>query len=703
MARDRSSRNPTSLQRQESLDSIKKPATPGKRPLTRSLSAPASGNRPAPASPASVQGSSPVSLSPEAWNAAIRPDLASSVQRQASVQRQDERVVPFSGQGHRLGGTSTLEESRSRLPGSGPLRPAAPAASDAEPSARSSGTEFVPFSGEGHRLGGELSHEQWREQLPGPGAEAELLILDYLSALVDQVVENENADAEIQAIVQDLVKQAVEHALTEHLRDQDAEIERQIDEELSASGDPGAALAEAPAQPLTPPTIDNSGFGAQLADTTGAVADLTGNIGTHFGNNMGANTDPVASAVVDDWFGSTTDAALSGNGDIAGAIAQGAQLITQVQDAVAVLRSDEASAGEKAKASVDIAGAVAGFVQTGGVMMGGITYQAEAIGGASTSSNFGFTAEGGNMLSTDAKMVGDAAGILSSLLGVVGDAIDAMNKISSGEMTKGTRAEVAGRVGLTVGKAVKDLGGAAKTLGQLVGQIQGGGQIAADFGGAGFKTFAGQAVPGIGAGIAAMNITRQSYNVHKFRGRRRQLKELLQRQELSQAQQETIAFADSVLKKRITRAGLDIGLDSAALVGNVIQAATPIGTAAGLTIGATTGVVRLGVVGTRTAKQGLRNRKARRREAHGKSDTYAEWKVRKKQQGTLKARMAVMFTPNWDKSSKAKAETYLHHALEIVRMDDPVVYSSIGLDRDAVAEMDAQGQVDAIIAALRKR
>lgn len=729
MAREQSSKSPSSLQNQESLRSSKKPVAPGKRPATSALQASPAGSRPAPSSSPASPASSPApslasgpAVSPAAWDAAIRPDLT------ANVQRQGDGLVPFSGQGHRLGGDLTLEESRSRLPGDGPLRDG-PAVSEAS---ADPGSGFMPFSGEGHRLGGELTHEQWREQLPGPDAEAELLILDYLSALVDQVVENENEndgegaeqpaqpevqndeiaepenaenadDAEIQMIVHDLVTEAVERALTEHLRREDPVIEQRVEQELSQSGSGDPAGVPAPAPQITPPTIDNSGFGSQAADTVGAVSDLAGNMGTHFGNNMGAQTDPLVGGAIEGWFGDTTDAALSGNGDIAGAIAQGAGLVIQVQEALAVLRSDDATAGEKAKASVDIAGAATGFVQTGGVLMGGITYQAEAIGGASTSTNVGFTADGGNMLSTDAKLVGDAAGVLTSLLGVVGDAIDAMNKIASGEMTKGTRVEVAGRVGLTIGKAVKDLGGVAKTIGQLVGQIQGGGQIAADFGGAGFKTYVGQALPGIGAGIAAANITRQSYNVHKFRGRRKQLKEVMQRQALSEAQQETIAFADSVLKKRITRAGLDIGLDSAALVGNVIQAATPVGTAAGLTIGATTGVVRLGVVGTRTAKQGLRNRKARRREAHGKDDTYAEWKARKKQQGSLKSRMAVMFTANWDKSSKAKAATYLHHALEIVQMNDEVVYASIGLDRAAIAEMDAQGQVDAIIAALRKR
>jgi hypothetical protein len=139
-------------------------------------------------------------------------------------------------------------------------------------------------------------------------------------------------------------------------------------------------------------------------------------------------------------------------------------------------------------------------------------------------------------------------------------------------------------------------------------------------------------------------------------------------------------------------------------VSSVLQAATPIGSATGTAIAATTTSVRLGMVATRVIKQKLRDRTAeKRKKAKNPSESYESWAARQQAKG-VKGKLNATFTMNWDKSSEKKREAYIRHAMTIVEMDSDAVYDTIGLSKAKLAKMkDDKERVEAIIKALQKR
>jgi hypothetical protein len=540
-----------------------------------------------------------------------------------------------------------------------------------------------------------------------------------------------------------IVQEDFEDGLAEFFRLQDPAIEQAVESEMSASsssqeqdasdsesgaeghgpqpnpdpdpdpdphgghgGSPGPARGPAPAIQIDPSQVKVPKTKHGVMDAVDSFVDktsgTTGNVGYSGTNNFGG-TDQAFHGVTSGLESDKGHAITGGTSDAVSAINSTVSATLVLRKAIDTLKDKKASDLEKVQAVTDIGSSSMKIVQSYNVLEGGLLTTLEGSGTIKDKSNFGFTAEGGNALSTDFKLAGDAAGLLGDAIGLVSTGLDAINNYE--KLVKGSKAEAVGRVSLTVGKALGSLGKMARTLGQLIGQIQNHGQMAADFGGQAFKTFGGQVIPLAGAGFALANIGRQAYNVHKFRKRRAKLKLLLQNQALTAKQAEAVAFIRTNLKKRIVRASIDIGLSSVEFVSGVLQAATPIGTATGTAINATTSAVRLGMVATRVIKQKLRDHVADKRKKTGKDESYEQWAARQKAKG-VKGKVHAFVQPNWDKSTAEKRKAYIEHAITIIEMDSAEVYASIGLDQKALAKLapkPAKERVEAIIKQLQKR
>lgn len=593
-------------------------------------------------------------------------------------------------------------------------------------------------------LGFLLDEEQEQEQEEDADKHEAPAPQDPSAAPKDDAPAPKDDDAEA-----NLVKEAIEDGASEDLRLHDAEIDSEVEEALAkddpkaksededeeaeedeAPGpkDPGGPPDDGPpdggppgggpgrggpgkpghdAQPPAPvirPDYKPTDPGLQQAVLTevdkGTAATRV--VGSSGSNHYGAQDKAFGGVVapLESQQGHAIDSGVSDVVASMGGTVGIALKLEKLKEHIATLSSKEKGAAAKGEAAAEIGKIVTGLTQQYCVLESGILTLVQSGGQSPPSSSFGFTATGASM-TTDWKMAGDAAGLLGDLIGVVGLACEAIKNHE--KVLKGTAAEATGRVGMLVAKSLATLGTTARSLGQLVGQIEGHGKMVTGFGGPAFTAFS-KNVPLVGAGVAAMNIGRQSYNVHKFRKRRARLKQMLQAERLSGNQQAAVQFIREVLKKRITRAGIDIGLSSVDLVSGVLQAATPVGFATGIAINAATTSVRLGMVGTRVIKQKLRDRTAeKRKNAKDPSESYEAWSARQKAKG-MKGKLNAAFTMNWDKSSAKKREAYIRHAMTIVEMDNDTIYGSIGLSKAKLAKMEnAKKRVEAIIEALQKR
>src|SRR5690606_38992773 len=209
------------------------------------------------------------------------------------------------------------------------------------------------------------------------------------------------------------------------------------------------------------------GLRGTIFDVIDKGTGTSGNVGTEGTNNFGAR-DQGFHHVVKDWQDSEQGSVTSGVSDMASAFSSTAALSFQLAKAIDTVRDNSRPESERTQAAVDIAATVTALVQSLCVAEGGVLTALEGTGRSDLSSNFGFTAEGGNMLSTDFKLVGDAAGMLADVLGLVSSAIEAVNNYK--KLVKGSKAEAVGRVSLTIAKGLGQLAKTAKTLGQFIGQ-----------------------------------------------------------------------------------------------------------------------------------------------------------------------------------------------------------------------------------------
>ncbi|MGQ7846048.1 hypothetical protein ACUNV4_16315 [Granulosicoccus sp. 3-233] len=472
----------------------------------------------------------------------------------------------------------------------------------------------------------------------------------------------------------------------------------------------GPALLQAPAADDALPEIEGESAGEELLDLIAALTDLSGNVGTEGHNNAGGQlAGEVFEQVVNGWFGSQGDILLSGISDAGQALADGAAIGIVIAKALKTLRDDESSPAQRVGARLELVQATARFASAAGKLTGG-TYHALSADSSIASSPdfesvFDFAATGGDSIATDAKLVGDVGGAMASVLGIGLTVVKLVDEVQSGELLKGGSSEATGRIALRGLKLLSGAGGSAKAIGLIVGQIQGGGQIASGFGGAAFDAVSTNVVPGLGAAVAAANVVRQSYLIHKLRKRIQVLTLEIDSGRHAGGDVEAMQFILENITKRIKRAAIDIGTDLVAAAGSIVQA-SGVGAGPGMALSVGSSATKLGFAGHRAAKQSLRNRSAKKRQEQGKHESYADWEARQKSKTGgrgVKARLNRAITMNWSKSTEKKARRYLEMAQRILAMDSDQIFRTMGLKKKHLDVKSRSDKLDVIVDALRRR
>ncbi len=450
----------------------------------------------------------------------------------------------------------------------------------------------------------------------------------------------------------------------------------------------------------------------EIVGAVGAASDLTGFVGTEGSNNAGQNVaGDVFKHLVDDWLGSQGDILMSGISDAGGAAFADAPAVgILVAKAIATLRDPDASSMQRRAARLDLVNAAARFGQAASKMTGGVLHSMSAndaikdrarlpvelrvhrIGGQhdrhrrQVGRRLRWCGRGAarDRCHPDQPRRRVRQGRLDERRRRRGHRSDRPSRHDHPQRSGGDgQGNVADR------RPVRRRRASHRKLRRRRA-----------------SAFTVNLVPVLGATVASGNAFRQGVNIHKFRRRRRRLKRLIAAGMLARDQRKVVEFIRSILKKRIKRAAVDIALDSAAVVGGVVQA-SGVGAGAGLAISTTSGLVKLSVVGHRAAKQKLRDRSAQKREKSGKSESYEDWEARQlqkpgKAQWVL-SRVNVLTTMNWDKSSRKKALKYLKMARRLITWNDDGVFRTIGLKKKHLDKLSDDDKMKTIIEALRKR
>jgi hypothetical protein len=345
--------------------------------------------------------------------------------------------------------------------------------------------------------------------------------------------------------------------------------------------------------------------------------------------------------------------------------------------------------------------------------------------GSVAESNFGFTASGTDV-STDVKMAGDFAGLFAGVIDSIGKVIDLVKFIKSGggksakEQKRTTRKdfEAVGNLLRKYTGVVASIAGNFKAAAKLGYQIAGHGQLAAEkTAEAATVTNLGGVVPGLKLATGVMQAIQQGYKLVRIGIRRlaltKKIKELVSQGTGDLKQVEATEFAHGALVKRSNRIGINLGHALASIVAAGFDL-SGIGLAPGMVISLSSSAMKIGQIALRKGKQFGRDRKAKQRaekdEGRGGSESYKQWKHRKKLQAAktsrwqqFKTAIDIKFTFNWDKSSENKESNNREVALEILRMDDTVIYDAIGVTDALEGESDMAERLKIVLGALKKR
>jgi hypothetical protein len=69
----------------------------------------------------------------------------------------------------------------------------------------------------------------------------------------------------------------------------------------------------------------------------------------------------------------------------------------------------------------------------------------------------------------------------------------------------------------------------------------------------------------------------------------------------------------------------------------------------------------------------------------------------------MRRQAKIIFTPNWSKSSEAKAEDYEDAARTVMQMNNAATYKSLGLDITKMSQKTEDERVLAVIGKLKSR
>lgn len=328
-----------------------------------------------------------------------------------------------------------------------------------------------------------------------------------------------------------------------------------------------------------------------------------------------------------------------------------------------------------------------------------------------------FTADGTDV-STDVKMSGDFFGLFSGVINTIGKVIDLVKFVKSGggqsaKAQKNTTRKDLEAVGNTLQKytgTVASLAGNYKSAAKLGYQIAGGGQQAASD--AAQVVNLGGVVPGVQLASSVLQTIQHAYKLVRLGIRRGTLTTKIDRLLAAGGdlkETEAVEFAHEALVKRMHRVGINLGHSLASIVAGGFNL-SGIGLAPGMVINLASSALKIGQIGLRKAKQFGRDKKARKREKKGKTESYADWKrakrlraARKGKWQQFKTAISIKFTFNWDKSSENKESTTQQVALEVLRLNDTDVYDALGVTDELEIVDDFSERIKIVVAALKKR
>lgn len=167
----------------------------------------------------------------------------------------------------------------------------------------------------------------------------------------------------------------------------------------------------------------------------------------------------------------------------------------------------------------------------------------------------------------------------------------------------------------------------------------------------------GTAIPVLSIVVGSIGLVKNTYQIGNALYRASQLEKISSDTNASPQLKELAKYAIEVNKKRRNRGAINATSNALAVAGGGVMAGG-ISAGVGAALIASGAAVKYGAMGTRMAKQKARNvtgkKRAEKDNVRGKVESYAEWEKRKLTEGTFKARLAVMFKANWDKTTDRK-------------------------------------------------
>lgn len=325
-------------------------------------------------------------------------------------------------------------------------------------------------------------------------------------------------------------------------------------------------------------------------------------------------------------------------------------------------------------------------------------------------------------LSTDFKFAGDLVGVLSGVFMSITKVFDFFkhnSERSAKQKGKSTRKKVE-NVGLVAQKGTGVLvsfANNAKSVMKLYYQIQGAGQVGANAVSEGAKVFMGKIVPALSILTSVIEVIRLIYKMVRLDKHAGQLVKkisaLMINPKADLPMVEAVEFARVAVGKRMHRVGINIGHALTGIVSGAL-ATSGIGMAPGLIIGLADTATMLGQFTVRAVKQNRRDAKAKHRakkdKARGKTETWEQFKVRKRLEtadkgpgARFKTATMLTFKYNWDKSSANKKSTTTAVALEMLRMNDPEIFKAVGISGALADERAPAERLKIVVSALNKR
>ncbi len=253
-----------------------------------------------------------------------------------------------------------------------------------------------------------------------------------------------------------------------------------------------------------------------------------------------------------------------------------------------------------------------------------------------------------------------------------------------------------------IGKSGVDV---AKDSAKLVGQIQGGGQIAAGSAKAAAGTLSA-ASAGLGIGLGGMEMLSGGSKGVKAYRRRGRIKAARNLGGLSPEQEAALQHLQEIQGKKLKTGAQKVvsgGLSAAAGALTL----SGFGTVPGLALGGALAGGKLANYGYQKIKQRRRNKAAER---GGYGESYADYKASQKDEmkgmglrQKLKAKAALKMTPNWDKSSEKKQARYNATAEQLVGMSDAAIRDYVGLTENQTKDLSGEEKKKLLVQQLQKR